>query len=76
MRYFANTGYPSLTPTYGLGSYGRTGAAVLISSPRTKLGSQGRIYAFEKSRGRGQQYIQFLINALGPQPRVSPWSLI
>jgi hypothetical protein len=68
-------GYPVLTPTYGLGSYGRTGAAVLISSPRTKNGSQGRIYAFEKSRGRGPQYIQFLLNALGPRPSgAGPWT--
>jgi hypothetical protein len=57
--------YPSLTPMYGLGSGSRTGAAVLISSPRTKLGSQGRIYAFEKSRGRGQAYICFLLKSLG-----------
>ena len=69
-------GYPSLNPTYGLGSYGRTGAAVLISSPRTKNGSQGRIYAWMKNQGQGQQYIQFLINVLGPQPRVNPWTLI
>ena len=57
--------YPSLTPTYGLGSASRTGAAILISSPRTKIGSQGRIYAFEKKRGQGQQYICFLLKALG-----------
>ena len=57
--------YPSLTPTYGLGSGSRTGAAILISSPRTKIGSQGRIYAFEKKRGQGQQYICFLLKALG-----------
>jgi hypothetical protein len=69
-------GYPVLSPTYGLGSYGRTGAAVLISSPRTKNGSQGRIYAWMKNHGQGQQYVQFLINALGPQPRVNPWTLI
>ncbi len=69
-------GYPVLTPTYGLGSYGRTGAAVLISSPRTKNGSQGRIYAWMKNNGQGYQYVQFLINVLGPQPRVNPWSLI
>ena len=69
-------GYPSLTPAYGLGSYGRTGPAILISSPRTKNGSQGRIYAWMKNHGQGQEYVQFLINALGPQPRVNPWSLI
>ena len=71
-----NYTYPSLTPAYGLGSYGRTGAALLISSPRNKIGSQGRIYAFEKQRGRGPQYIQFLIKVLGPMPKVNPWTLI
>jgi hypothetical protein len=68
--------YPSLTPAYGLGSYGRTGAAILISSPRTKIGSQGRIYAYQKAHGQGPQYIQFLIKAIGPLPRVNPWTLI
>ena len=43
------SGFPALTPAYGLGSYGRTGAALTISSPRTKIGSQGRIYAFMKN---------------------------
>jgi hypothetical protein len=76
MPYYVRTGYPALTPAYGLGSYGRTGAAVLISSPRTKIGSQGRIYAYMKSHGQGPQYIQFLLNSIGPQPRVNPWSLI
>ena len=68
-------GYPVLSPTYGLGSYGRTGAAVLISSPRTKNGSQGRIYAWMKNHGQGQQYIYFLINAIGPRPSgAGPWA--
>ena len=58
-------GYPVLTPTYGLGSGSRTGAAIAISSPRTKLGSQGRIYAYYKSIGQGQIYEQYLIDALG-----------
>ena len=68
--------YPSLTPYYGLGSYGRTGAAILISSPRTKNGSQGRIYAWMKNHGQGQQYINFLANILGNGPKVSPWTSI
>ena len=68
--------WPSLTPYYGLGSYGRTGAAILISSPRTKNGSQGRIYAWMKNHGQGQQYINFLINVLGPRPNVSPWASV
>ena len=67
-------GYPVLTPAYGLGSYGRTSAALLISSPRNKIGSQGRIYAYMKNRGQGPQYIDFLIKVLGPRPAVSPWA--
>lgn len=68
--------YPVLTPTYGLGSYGRTGPALLISSPRTKNGSQGRIYAWMKRRGQGEQYITFLLNAIGPQRYVNPWTYL
>ena len=68
-------GYPALTPAYGLGSYGRTGAAVLISSPRTKNGSQGRIYAYMKNHGQGPQYISFLLKVLGPRPSgAGPWT--
>lgn len=59
--------YPVLTPTYGLGSYGRTAAAVLISGPRTTIGNQGRIYAWYSARGQGQQYKAYLLNSLGPQ---------
>lgn len=71
-------GFPVLTPAYGLGSYGRTGAALTISSPRTKIGSQGRIYAFYKQRGQGQVYEQYLIDALGLKylPKVNPWTII
>ena len=71
-------GYPSLTPMYGLGSYGRTGAATLISSPRTKIGSQARIYAYYKAKGQGPQYEQYLINALGLKylPKVNPWTYL
>lgn len=71
-------GYPVLTPAYGLGSSGRTGVALAISSPRTKLGSQGRIYAYYRSRGQGYEYEQYLINALGIKnlPKVNPWTAI
>lgn len=71
-------GYPVLTPAYGLGSYGRTGAALAISSPRNKIGSQGRIYAYMKRIGKGQEYEQQLIQALGLKylPKVNPWTLI
>ena len=76
MPYYVKTGYPSLTPSYGLWSYGRTGAAVLISSPRNKIGSQGRIYSWMKSHGKGKQYVQFLINSIGPLPKTNPYSYI
>lgn len=70
--------YPVLTPAYGLGSYGRIGPAMTISSPRNKIGSQGRIYAFYKSKGQGQLYQQYLIDALGLKfmPKVNPWSYL
>jgi len=75
MPYTRNTGYPVLTPSYGLGSYGRIGPAILISSPRTKIGSQGRIYAYMKNQGLGGQYINFLIQAIGPRPSgAGPWT--
>ena len=64
--------YPSLTPFYGLGSAARTGAAVLISSPRNKIGSQGRIYAWAKQHGQGPAYINFLTTVLSRGPKVSP----
>ena len=75
MPYFVNTGYPVLTPSYGLGSYGRNGPAILISSPRTKIGSQGRIYSYMKRIGKQQEYINFLINVIGPRPsNVGYWT--
>ena len=55
MPYHRNTGFPALTPSYGLGSYGRTNSALLISSPRTKNGSQGRIYAWMKNQMFGSR---------------------
>ena len=50
----------------------------MISSPRTKIGSQGRIYAYYKQRGEGEFYQQKLIEALGLKylPKVNPWTLI
>ena len=63
------TGRPSLTPMYGLGSYGRTAAAVLISGSRTTIGNQGRIYSWYAARGQGEQYKNYLLRSLGPMPR-------
>ena len=68
----ARAAYPSLTPAYGLGSYGRTGTSILISSPRNKIGSQGRIYGYYKSIGKGPEYIDFLKQSIGPTPRYNP----
>jgi len=67
--YIRSWGYLPLTPAYGLGSYGRTAGALLISSPRNKIGSQGRIYAWMKNHQQGPQYIKLLIEALGPGGR-------
>ena len=67
---------PSLNPMYGLGSYGRTGAAILTGGSRARTASQGRIYSWMNSRGLGYQYVQFLLNTLGKAPYVNPWSLI
>ena len=69
MYVLPGTGRPSLTPMYGLGSYGRTAAAVLISGSRTTIGNQGRIYAWYNARGQGQQYKDYLLRSLGPIPR-------
>jgi hypothetical protein len=41
-------GYPSLTPLYGLGSYGRITGAPIVSTPRATFGSSQRIYAYLK----------------------------
>jgi len=41
--------YPVLTPMYGLGSGSRVVGAIAISSPRTKIGSAGRVYAYLKN---------------------------
>jgi hypothetical protein len=68
--------YPSLTPTSGLGSYGRIGAAILISQPRNSIGSQGRIYGWYRSRGLGPFYVNLLKQAIGPRPYVNPFTLI
>jgi hypothetical protein len=40
--------FPSLSPMYGLGSSSRVVGAIAISSPRTKNGSAGRVYAYLK----------------------------
>lgn len=45
----------SLTPAYGLGSYGRIVGATTISSPRSRIGSAGRVYDFLK-KTKGQDY--------------------
>lgn len=59
--------YPVLTPMYGLGSSGRTVGAIAISSPRTKNGSAGRIYAFMKNRIGAYAAMQYMQKAaFGP----------
>jgi hypothetical protein len=58
----------SLTPTYGLGTSNRTVGAILLGSPRTKLGSANRIYSY-LARTQGASYALYYmrdISGLGP----------
>ena len=59
--------FPALTPMYGLGSGARTIGATAISSPRSKNGSAGRIYAFMKNRiGADATLNYFQVAIFGP----------
>jgi hypothetical protein len=61
------SGYPVLTPTYGLGSYGRVVGSSIISSPRTRYGSAGRIYSYLARTQNVYVAQQFIRNAaFGP----------
>jgi hypothetical protein len=58
----------SLTPTYGLGTSSRTVGAILLGSPRTKLGSANRIYSY-LAKTQGASYaLQYMrdVSGLGP----------
>jgi hypothetical protein len=61
--------FPVLTPVYGLGSYGRTGASTIIGTPRSKLGSQKRIYSHMKTNGKGYEYEEYLFKVIYGIPR-------
>lgn len=60
--------YPSLTPMYGLGSGSRVVGSIGISSPRTKNGSAGRIYANVKRAIGATAALQYMhaYTGLGP----------
>ena len=59
--------YPSLTPMYGLGSGSRVVGAIALSSPRTKNGSAGRVYAYLKNRIGATQALNYIQTAaFGP----------
>ena len=60
--------YPSLTPMYGLGSSGRVVGSIGISSPRTKNGSAGRIYANAKKSLGSYAALQYMRNFTGLGP--------
>ena len=62
--------YPSLTPMYGLGSGNRVIGAIGISSPRTKNGSAGRVYAYLKRTLGSYQAIEIMHNYTGLGPYV------
>ena len=59
--------FPSLTPMYGLGSGARTIGSTAISSPRSKNGSAGRVYAFIKNhQGPQAAFAYFQTAIFGP----------
>ena len=58
--------FPALTPTYGLGSYSRTRAAIMCGNPRVRIGTQNRIYYWYKHQGKGQLYKAWLLTKVGP----------
>ena len=60
--------YPSLTPMYGLGSSARVIGAIGISSPRTKNGSAGRVYANLKRNIGTFAAMQYMRNLTGLGP--------
>jgi len=76
VKYTQSVGFSVLTPIYGLGSGARTGASILISAPRNRIGSQGRIYNWMKNHGKGPQYIDYLLFTLGKQPTGNGWDII
>jgi hypothetical protein len=63
-----NYSYPSLTPMYGLGSSGRVIGSIGISSPRTKNGSAGRIYANAKKSLGSYAALEYMRNYTGLGP--------
>ncbi len=67
---------PYLQPTSGLGQGSRTNGSILISSPRNRIGSQGRIYAFYKKIGQGPQYLSLLNSLLQYNPQTQPKNLL
>jgi len=68
--------FPSLTPTYSLGSGARTNASILIGSRNSKIGTQNRIYSYMAAHGQGQAYKQYLQQSLGPARNINLWSII
>ncbi len=63
-----NYSYPSLTPMYGLGSTGRVIGSIGISSPRTKNGSAGRVYAHLKKTVGSFRAIEIMRDYTGLGP--------
>ena len=63
--YSAPFSAPNLTPAFGLGSYNRTGPAILLGGPRSKIGSQNRIYSSFRTAEQRAAYVQYLAFLLG-----------
>jgi hypothetical protein len=61
--------YPSLNPSSSFGSGSRTGASIVISSPRTRIGSLKRVINFEKNHQNRTDIFCFLIKVLNPNAK-------
>ena len=61
--------FPSLNPSSSFGSGSRTGPSIIISSPRTRIGSLKRILNFEKKHKDRSDLFCFLIKKINPNAR-------
>jgi hypothetical protein len=60
----------SLTPMYGLGSYGRVIGSVAISQPRNSKASTQRIYGFLKNEVGSYEALRYIQTSVFGKARI------
>lgn len=60
----------SLTPMYGLGSYGRVIGSVAISQPRNSKASTQRIYGFWKNQVGSYEALRYIQTSVFGNARI------